>query len=91
MSIHNLTFQEFMQLDSATLELAIRLCDAEIKMLQGLALQRDPKSQDYEDTLRELATVLQLRKVHKCRLEELAEATETDGSTELTSSTHESR
>ena len=82
MSIHTLTFQEFMLMDAPTLRLALRLCDAEIKMLQSLAQQRDPQSDDYEATLTELALVLQLRKVHKSRLEELlAEANETDGTT----------
>jgi hypothetical protein len=73
MSIHEITIGEFIQLDPKQLQLAVRLCDQEIKALQ----LTDPGAPDYEQVLDEIASAITLRKVHKTRLDELtAESTD---------------
>lgn len=67
MSIHHVTLHEFMLLDAKQLQLAVRLCDQEIKALQ----LTDAGAPDYEQVLDEISSAITLRKVHKTRLDEL--------------------
>lgn len=74
MSIHTITCDEFMELSSAHHKLALRLYAAETNaLIERLAATPDKTSAAYEATSEELGHLLTLRKLHKVRLEELAE------------------
>jgi hypothetical protein len=72
MSPHNITTDDFMQLDRKALAFALRLFQQELDGTLTL-LATDETARKSEHVLDELCTVLQLRKVFRARLEVLEE------------------
>jgi hypothetical protein len=80
MAIDSLTTDEFMDLSKADHEAAIALYEGEVSRLQAETNKVQGPGSSHVDMFDKMCSYLQLRKVHKARLEEMQEE-EKDGAT----------